>query len=262
MSIARMLHRGILQQIVLTALALAFLLPLLIAARVSLQGDGFGNYLTVIQQPLIPRFFINSVVVTAATIAIVYLITSLAGYAFSKLRFRGKEFLFLAVLVGLMIPSVALIVPLFFTVVRLQLLDNYLALILPYTALALPFTLLLMRNFVDGLPDEMIDAARVDGCNSLATWWYIIVPLTKPISMVVVIWTFLFSWNEYFLPLLFMQQESMQLVTQAPQFFYAQYTQDTGKIFAALILIALPVMVAYLSLQRYFQEGMVSGAGK
>lgn len=262
MSVARIFYRGGFQQIVLTVLALLFLLPLLIALRVSLQGGGLENYLAVIRQPLVPRFFVNSIIVTASTIAIVYVITSLAGYAFSKLKFRGKEILFLGVLVGLMIPSVALIVPLFFTVVSLNLLDNYLALILPYTALALPFTLLLMRNFIDGLPDEMLDAARVDGCNSFTAWWYIIVPLTRPITMVVVIWTFLFAWNEYFLPLLFMQDQNMQLVTQAPQFFYAQYTQDTGKVFAALILIALPVMVAYLMLQRYFQEGMISGASK
>lgn len=262
MSFTRTLYRGAFPQVILTVLAMLFMLPLLIAVRVSLQGEGLGNYLTVIQHPTIPRFFLNSIIVTAATIVLVYVITSLAAYAFSKLRFRGKNVLFLAILVGLMIPSVALIVPLFFTVVSLGLLDNYLALILPYTALVLPFTLLLMRNFLDGLPNEMLDAARVDGCGSFGIWWYIIVPLTKPISMVVIIWTFLFSWNEYFLPLLFMQEESMQVVTQAPQFFYGQYTQDTGKIFAALILIALPVMVAYLSLQRYFQEGMISGAGK
>jgi raffinose/stachyose/melibiose transport system permease protein len=80
--------------------------------------------------------------------------------------------------------------------------------------------------------------------------------------MVVIIWTFLFSWNEYFLPLVFMQEESMQMVTQAPQFFYNEYSQDVGKVFAVLVLITLPVMVAYLSLQRYFEEGMVSGSGK
>lgn len=262
MSYANMFYRWFGQQIVLTVLAIVFLLPLLIAVKVSLQGRGFGNYLTVIQHPLMPRFFLNSAVVTVCTIALVYVVTSLAAYAFSKLEIRGKNLLFNAILVGLTLPGVALIVPLFFTVAAFELFDNYLALILPYTAFVLPFTLLLMRNFLDGLPNQLLDAARVDGCNSFTCWLYIVLPLSRPISIVVVIWTFLSSWNEYFLPLLFMQEESMRLVTQAPQLFYEEYTQDVGQIFAALILIALPVVIAYLALQRYFEDGMVSGSDR
>jgi len=249
-------------QILLTVLAFLFALPLLVLFAVSLQGQGLVNYLTVLSLPQLPQFFLNSAIVSASTICIVYVVTFLAGYAFSKLQLGVKPLLFNAFLLGLMLPTTAIIVPLFLTIKTLHLFDNYLALILPYSAFAIPFTLILVRTFLDGIPNEFIEAARIDGCNSFTTFLWIILPLSKAISVVVVVWTFLGAWNEYFLALVFMQSPSMQMITQTPQFFVGVYTQDTGKIFAALVIISLPVMIAYLSLQRYFEGGMVSGALK
>ena len=249
-------------QLILTVLALVFISPLIIMIRVSLQGGGWGNYLAVLQHPLIPRFFLNSAVVTALTIVLTYVSTVLAAYAFAKLKLRGKVLLFNAMLVGLMVPAISVVVPLFVLFKNLQLFNNYWALVLPYTAFGLPFTLLLMRNFFDGLPDELLDAARIDGCNSFKALLWVVVPLSKSISLVVVIWTFLTAWNEYFLALVFMRSTTMQVVTQAPQFFTDFYDADIGKIFAALVLISLPVMVTYLSLQKYFEDGIVSGSLK
>jgi len=249
-------------QLVLTLLALLFVFPLAVMVSVSLRGEGFGNYLAVLRHPMIPRFFLNSVIVTACTIVLVYCITILAAYAFSKLPLRGKTVLFSALLVGLLLPAVAVMVPLFFTIRSLGLMNNYLALILPYTAFALPFTTLLARNFFDGLPNELLDAARIDGCNSFTALLRVVLPLSRPISVVVVLWTFLSAWNEYFLVLLFMQDDQMKTLTHAPQFFVGVYSQDTGKVFATLVLISLPIMVLYLLLQRYFESGMTSGALK
>ena len=186
-------------QLILTVLALVFISPLIIMVRVSLQGGGWGNYLAVLQHPLIPRFFLNSLVVTALTIVLTYVATVLAAYAFARLKLRGRVLLFNAMLVGLMVPAIAVVVPLFVLFKNLQLFNNYWALVLPYTAFGLPFTLLLMRNFFDGLPDELLDAARIDGCNSFKALLWVVVPLSKSISMVVIIWTFLTAWNEYFL---------------------------------------------------------------
>jgi raffinose/stachyose/melibiose transport system permease protein len=249
-------------QVALTVLAVIFAFPLGVMVLVSLRGQGIGNYVAVLQHPMIPRFFLNSIVVTLCTIVLVYMITMLSAYAFSKLPLRGKNVLFSALLVGLLLPGVAILVPLFFTIRSLGLMNNYLALILPYTAFALPFTTLLARNFLDGLPNELIDAARIDGCNSFTALTRVVMPLSKPISVVVIIWTFLSAWNEYFLVLLFMQDDQMKTLTHAPQFFVGVYSQDTGKIFATLVLISLPIMIAYLLLQRYFESGMTSGALK
>lgn len=250
------------RQAALTLLALIFAGPLLIAAGVSLQGEGLGNYWAVLNHPLIPRYFLNSVIVTTSTIVIVYVITVLAAYAFSKLPIAGKGLLFTMVLVGLTIPGIALVVPLFLLVKALGLFDNYLAMIVPISAFTLPFTILLMHNFLDGLPNELLDAARIDGSNSFTTLLWIVLPLSKPISIVVVVWTFLGAWNEYFLALVFMRDESKQVLTQAPQFFTDVYGQDTGKIFATLVLISLPAVITYLALQRYFEDGLISGSIK
>ncbi|MDP9380867.1 MAG: carbohydrate ABC transporter permease [Chloroflexota bacterium] len=249
-------------QLALTLLALVFVAPLVMTARVSLQGEGLGNYSAVLTQPLLPQFFLNSAIVTSGTILLTYAITVLAAYAFSKLDFGGKGLLFNAVLAGLTLPGVAVILPMFIVVRRLNLFDNYLAVILPLTAFGLPFALLQMRNFLDGLPNELLDAARIDGCNSFTCLTKIVLPLIKPITVVVILLTFLGAWNEYFLGLVFMQDESRQLITQLPQYFIEERFQDTGKVFAALVLISLPVMLAYLSLQRYFEDGLVSGSLK
>lgn len=252
----------IILQIGLTVLAAIFLMPLLIMFQVSLRGQGFGNYLAVLQQPMIPRFFLNSIIVAVVTVVLVYVITTSAAYAFSKLELRGKGLLFNAVLIGLLLPSVVLLVPLFTTIKTLGLFDNYLALILPLTAFITPFTLLLMRNYLDSLPNELMDAARMDGCTTFTTLIWIIVPLSRPISVVVILWAFLASWNEYFMALVFMRSESMQMITQAPQYFVHTYGVDISKVFAALVLISLPIMLLYLSLQRYFEDGLTGGALK
>jgi len=246
----------------LTLLAMLFAIPLVFMISISLQGRGFDNYMAILTHPLIPRFFLNSIIVSLCTIVIVYIVTSLAAFGFSKLEIKGKNILFSMILLGLMIPAVALIVPLFLTIKKLNLIDSYLSLIGPYTALTMPFTLLLMRNYLDDLPNQLLDAASIDGCSTFQIYTNIIIPLTKPIAVVVVIWTFLSSWNEYFMPLVFMQSDSMRVITQAPQFFTGQYSQDTGKIFASLVLISLPVTVAYLSMQKYFEDGLTAGSIK
>ncbi|WP_165972206.1 carbohydrate ABC transporter permease [Paenibacillus piri] len=252
----------VLAQLLLTILAAIFAAPLVIMIAVSLQGEGLGNYAAVLTHPAIPRFFLNSLIISACTIALVFCITLLAAYAFSKLELPAKGTLLNLILTGLMIPSVALIVPLFLIVKSLGLFNHYFSLIGPICAFTLPFTLLLSKNFMDDLPNQLLDAARIDGCGSFKALLFILVPLCKPMSVVVVIWGFLNSWNEYFLALVFMRKETMQTITQAPQFFTDAYSSDTGKIFAALVLISIPVVVLYLCLQKYFEDGMTTGSVK
>lgn len=252
-------------QIALTILAIIFAAPLVVMFSVSLQGRGIENYRIVLELPYTPRFFLNSLFVTVNTIALVYLVTMPAAYAFSKLRLKGRMVLFSGVLVGLMIPGSAIILPLFLLFRQLGLFDNYLALILPVTAGVLPFTTLLVRNFLDDLPNELIDAARIDGCNNFTVMRWIIVPLSRPISIVVVIWVFLTSWNDYFTALIYIRDDNMLPLTHLPNFFIRQEMTnfpDYGLVFAALVLISLPVIVLYIFLQHYFEDGLVQGALK
>jgi raffinose/stachyose/melibiose transport system permease protein len=181
------------------------------------------------------------------------------------LRIPGKEFFFNTILVGLMIPGISVTVPLFILFRNTHVLNTYAAMILPFTAFSLPFTVLLMRNYFDGIPTELLDAAMIDGCNSLNALWWIILPMSKAISIVVVIWTFLSSWNDYFTALVYIRSDEMLPVTHLPNFLVRLQgvaAPDIGPVFATLVLISLPLIVTYILLQRYFEDGIVSGALK
>lgn len=201
-------------------------------------------------------------VISAGVIVIVGVTTVLAAYAFAKLDFPARRALYLIVLSGLMLPVVALTVPLFITVRSLGLFNNPIAVILPLCAVILPMTTLLTRNYLEGVPDELLEAARVDGASSFRILLSVVVPLARPILAVVVIWSFLNSWNEFFLPLLFLQDTRLQTITQIPTYFTSTYGSDVPKIFAALVLMCLPIVVTYLAFQRFFERGLTAGALK
>jgi raffinose/stachyose/melibiose transport system permease protein len=249
-------------QVALTLLALPFVFPLWVLARTSWQGEGIGNYTAVLSQPGFFRYLLNSAAISVAVVSLVYATTMAAGFAFAKLHFRGKTLLFNAFLVGLLLPVISLLVPLFFTIQSLGLFNSHLAIVLPIAAFVIPFTLLLVRNFVAGIPDELLEAARVDGCTDFATLVRIVLPLSKPIAAVVLLWAFISSWNEFLLPLVFLRDDAKQTITQVPQAFNGLYYQDQGKVFAALVLISLPVMITYVALQKYFERGLTAGAIK
>ena len=250
-------------QVIATILVLPFLFPLAVIVAISFSGQGpLANYGAVITQTPFLMFLLNSAVVSAGTVVLIYVVTILAGYAFTKLKFAGRKLLFNAILVGLVLPSIALMVPMFIIVRQLGLFNNFLAVILPLSAVTIPLTLLLARNYLAGIPDEIIEAAKIDGATSFSTLVRIVLPLSKPITAVIVVWAFLQSWNEFFLPLLFLQDPNLQVVTQVPQFFTSTYGSDISKIFAALVLICLPIVITYLLLQKFFERGLTAGAIK
>ena len=243
-------------------IALVFALPLLFVLRYSLQGEGLGNYAAVLSDTPFLRSLANSAIISAGVVLAVVVVTALAAFAFSKLHMPGKRLLFASLIVGLTMPTAALLVPLFIAVQRLGLFNTHLSVILPLAAVTTPFTLLLMRNYVDRIPDELLDAARMDGCRDLQALRLVILPLCRPIMAVVVVWAFLQSWNEFFLPLLLLQDPARQTLTQIPLYFSSAYGSDTPKIFASLVMISVPVVVAYLSMQRLFERGLTAGALK
>lgn len=253
----------IIAQIVATLVALPFALVLVAIAATSFGGEGFvANYAAVLTQTPFLQSTLNSAIISAGTIALVYVCTMLAAFAFAKMRFRGKRLIFNAILVGLVLPTIALIVPLFVMVQRLNLFNNFLSVVIPLATTIIPFTLLLTRNYLASVPDEVLEAARLDGCTSFGTLVRIVLPLSRPITAVIIVWAFLQGWNEFFLPLLFFQDPSLSTVTTIPLYFTSTYGSDQPKIFAALVLICLPVVIAYLCLQRFFEKGLSAGAIK
>jgi multiple sugar transport system permease protein/raffinose/stachyose/melibiose transport system permease protein len=252
----------LLLQVVVTLLVLPFLFPLVAMVQGSLAGDGWGNYAAVLAVPGLWRFFVNTVVIAAGVIVIVYAVTMLAAYGFSKLHIRGREIYFWMLLACLTLPEVVLLAPLFTTAQAFGFFDTYWAVILPLAALQVPFAVLLTRNFVDGIPDELCEAARVDGANAFRGFVHLIIPLTRPIAAAILIFTLIGAWNNYLMPLVFLQSSEMQTITLVPQFFVGQFSNDQTKILASAVLTAIPEIVAYLCLQRLFERGLAAGALK
>ncbi len=256
-------RRGkVLLQIGVTLLMIPFLFPLVTMVQGSLAGSGWGNYQAVLGVPGLFRFFVNTIVIAAAVIVIVYVVTMLAAFGFGKLHIRGKEVYFWLLLACLTLPEVVLLAPLYTTAQALGFFDTYWAVILPLAALQVPFAVLLARNFVQGIPDELFEAARVDGANSIRGFRYLVIPLTRPIGAAIFIFTLIGAWNNYLMPLVFLQSTEMQTITLVPQFFVGQFSNDQTKILASAVLTAIPEVVAYLCLQRLFERGLAAGAIK
>ena len=249
-------------QVIITLMVIPFLFPLVVMVRGSLAGSGFANYGAVLRVPGLSRFFFNSALIAAMVVAIVYVLTMMAAFAFAKLHLRFREFFFWLLLACLTLPEVVLLTPLFATNYRLGMYDTYWAVVLPLAALQVPFAVLLTRNFINGLPDELFEASRIDGANSWDSFRYQVLPLTRPIAAAVVIFTVIGAWNDYLMPLVFLQSTSMQTVTLVPQYFAGEFSNDQTKILASAVIAAIPVVVAYLCLQGLFERGLSSGAIK
>ncbi|MGI5516123.1 carbohydrate ABC transporter permease [Streptomyces sp. CA-106131] len=249
-------------QITLTVLVLPFVVPLYWLFSGSLAGYGWPNYTAILSNELLPVFFLNSIVIAGITIIISVVCSLFAAFALAKLNLRFKEVFFYIVLGALTMPTAILAVPLFQMMQSLQLFDTYWAVALPLSALVVPFNILIARSFVASLPNELLEAARLDGCSTSAIFWRIIMPLCKPIVAVIVVWTLVQSWNEYLLPLMFLQEPTMQTITLLPQYFTGRYGSDLGKIDAAAVVALLPMIVAYVCAQRFFEKGLTAGAVK
>ncbi len=258
----RRLSSKITVQVILLIGAILYLLPLVQAVRGSFAGAGWGNYRAVWATGVVPVFFRNSLIVSAGVIAIVYVLSMSAAFGFAKLRIAGKEAYFWGLLIALTLPEVVLLVPLFITEQKLGLFNTLLSVILPLAALQLPFVTLLTRNFFVGVPNELLEAGRIDGANILQVFWHLVVPLTEPIAASVVVLTLLSSLTSYVLPVVFLRDTIKQVVTLLPSFFVTEYTNDQTKVLAAAVITAVPEILAYLLLQKSFERGLAAGALK
>jgi multiple sugar transport system permease protein/raffinose/stachyose/melibiose transport system permease protein len=259
---ARRLNARIILQVVATLIVIPYAFPLIVMVQGSLAGAGWKNYEAVLGLPQLWSFFINSAIIASITILIVYVCTMMAAFGFAKLQIRGREIYFWMMLAALTMPEVVLLTPLFVTALRVGLYSTLWAVILPLAALQIPFTVLITRNFVNGIPDQLFEAARVDGANVITTFWYIVLPLTRPIAAAVVVLSLIGAWNDFLLPLVFLPNPEVQTITLIPQFFIGQFNNDQTKVLASAVITALPEVIAYLSLQRMFERGLAAGVLK
>jgi raffinose/stachyose/melibiose transport system permease protein len=249
-------------QVLATLIIIPFVLPLVAMVQGSLVGSGWGNYQAVLSMPNVTAFFRNSAFIALATIIIVYVCTMTAAFGFAKLRIRGKEVYFWMMIAALTLPEIVLLSPLFITAVRLGLYGSLWAIIIPLAALQIPFTLLITRNFVEGIPDQLFEAARVDGAGVFRVFWSIVLPLTRPIAATVIVMTLITAWNDYLLPLVFLPDPSVQTITLIPQYFIGQFNNDQTKVLAAAVITVIPEVLVYLCFQRLFERGLSAGVLK
>jgi multiple sugar transport system permease protein len=206
------------------------------------------------------NWMINSLIVATAITAWHLLFDTMAGYAFAKRRFPGRNILFWMVLSTLMIPIHVTVIPLYVVTRQLGLIDNLLAVILPGTASA--FGIFLMRQYIQTLPSELEDAARIDGASEFGVFWNVILPLTKPAMAALAIFTFVRHWNDFLWPLIALNRPQNYTLTVGVANLQGEFMTDWGIIFAGAALAALPMIVFFLLFQKYFLEGVRMGAVK
>ena len=222
---------------------------------------GLDNFTRLFRQAKdYPRWFFNSLFITLSITVFHVFVDTLAGYGFAKKEFPGRRILFAILLSTLMIPPQVTLVPLYIVTRNLKLIDNPLAVILQGSANVLG--VFLMRQFIQTLPKELEDAARVDGCSEFGVFWRVILPLSKPAMGALAIFTFVRHWNDFIWPLIVLTKSRNYTLPVGVASLQGEFQTDYGIIFAGAAIAALPIIIFFLIFQRYFLEGVRMGAVK
>lgn len=208
------------------------------------------------------RYLGNSVIYAVSIVTGVVALSCMAGYALALLPLPGRDAILVIFLLGLMVPFQSVMIPLYYLLRDMTLLQTYWAFIVPGIALRLPFGIFLMRGFFRGLPREIGDAARIDGANEWEVFRQVMLPLATPGLATLVVFQFMYTWNQFLMPLIFVQRDELRPVSLGTLFFFGRFTADRGMIAAGVTISMLPVVLLYLVLQRRFIEGITAGALK
>jgi ABC-type glycerol-3-phosphate transport system permease component len=222
----------------------------------------WDNYKTMISQFKILDLFRNSFYISFFTIVLLLCIGIIASYAFAKLRFRGKDFIYLLIISTLFIPVQATIIPLYVMFSKIHLVNTSWSVIFVYVGMFIPEVILLMTSGFRGIPDELIEAAKLDGAGYFAVIRYIIIPMGRPSIILCVIFYFIVTWNDLFAPLILLQSMDKRTVMVALASLMSRYSGDPTYQFAGLILASIPAILVYAIFQRYIVKGISLGATK
>lgn len=214
----------------------------------------FDNYVTITEKAPVLRWIFNSFFVAMVVTVGIILITSLAAYAISKLRFLGKKYVFAIITAGMMVPMEAIIIPLYQNMAKLGLLNSYIGLMCP--SLAAPIGVLIMKRFYDSIPQDLIEAGMLDGANDFQRWWKICVPISKSSMAAVGIFTFINSWNNFLWPFLSITSEKMMtLPVGIPQFQGANLSEFTLPMTISVVA-SVPAIIMFLIFQKHIIKGI------
>ena len=228
------------------------------AANLLPTGWVWSNFSDAVDRMPFLRWTGNSLIIAVVAVVITVTLNLLCGYAFAKFRFAGRDILFVSVLAALMIPVQVIIVPLFLEMAWFGLLNNYWGVILPRAAEA--FGIFLTRQFMLSIPDELLEAARLDGASELAIFRKVVLPLSKPLIAVLVIFTFMWRWNDFIVPLAILTDPDMYTVQVGLSLLKGQYNTEWTDIMAIALLSLVPMLVIFVFFQRQLIQG-VAGTG-
>ena len=220
------------------------------------------NLATIFRETDFLLYLGNSLLVTAASVALTVIVGTMAAYALARYRFFGNEAVYLFFLAGLMLPLKLAIIPLFIELKTLALIDTRAGLVLVYTAMGLPSAIFILTGFLRALPSELEESARIDGAGEARIMLSIMLPLARPAMIIAAIHNGVPVWNDFFFPIVFIQSSGLKTLPQSLTIFMGEYNTDWGVLFAGLSLAALPVTLVYIALSRQFIAGLTQGAIK
>ncbi|WP_206093344.1 carbohydrate ABC transporter permease [Paenibacillus yonginensis] len=222
----------------------------------------WSNYAKALSEGHVLTYFFNSVFVTAVSIILVLILSSMTGYAITRMNWKLSGLTLTIILLGMMVPIHAALLPLFMVLKNLGLLNSYWSLIIPYVAFGIPMAVFILGSFFRGVPRELEEAAVIDGCGIYRTFFSIILPLVRPAISTVAIFTFLSCWNELMFAVTFINKESMQTLTVGMMSMVGTYITQWGIIGAGLMITTIPTIIIYLLLNKQVQKSMIAGAVK
>lgn len=220
------------------------------------------NFDTVFHTPMLNfgRWYLNTAVMALCTIILKTFIVTLTGYAFAKIKFKGSNIIFMILLAALMIPADIMIIPRYIIFSKLHIIDTMWSMVLPYSFDI--YFVFLIRQFFVAIPDSITEAAEIDGCNHFQIYSKIILPLGRPAIITMLLFTFVWAWNDYMMPYIFINSMDRQMLSVGMQLFTVGIRQNYGAQMAAATLILLPILLVFLLCQKFFVEGIMAGGVK
>ncbi len=220
----------------------------------------FEHYREVFTRLNMGRYLVNSAGIAITVTMVSLLVNSMAGYAFAKLRFRGRDRIFRLLSAGLVIPVQVAMLPLFLLMKSFGLINTYWGVVLP--TMASIFGIFLIRQYAMSIPDDLLDAARIDGASELRIYRSMVLPVITPMLATLAIWTFLTTWNDFMWPLIVLSDERRYTLPVALASLVGEHVQDTELMMSGSVLTVLPVVIVFLVLQRYYIQGVMAGSVK
>ena len=263
-------------RVILWVFAIVTIVPFLLLVMTSLKSlpdlmhgafalpdrPHFENFVAAWTVGHFGTYFFNSIFVVIPVVVVSTFLGLLTGFGFAFLSFPLKKSVFVILTIGMMVPTEAFIIPLYYEMLYMHFINTYWALILPQIAMSVPFATLFMASAMQQLPNEILEAAILDGATRQQVLWRVITPLLTPAISTLALFLFIWTWNEFLIPLILVNDDSLRTLPIGMLFFQGKYTVNTPVLTAGALIVISPIIVVYLIFQRKFIEGLTAGASK